>query len=312
MPYLDSKIDTDKHNKDCGNPVAKRLYIRDYDDKGKQRFVPWGLTCTTCGVVIPDEEKYQPSLTPTERKYAKDEETFNFIRGMKIRDKLQRLRRKHQGPITSKERGLKIRISNMGKFYERMSWQTRDSSESGPIKTVWDEKLVDQFLNLEPRPTRIELEQVFGSRRDKYRSDFELSLTVDRGWDHRGLVKDPDKPGWLKYDWKAYMELLLSEAEKRKELMRTAIKERGIEPVDASPNHVPWHNIRDVRMGKALLKMGKMLEEDGTIPHHEIYARLVKEISAGKEGSDADEMKSDIERLCPKEWKQPTIKSEIE
>jgi hypothetical protein len=311
MPYLDSKIDTDKHKKDCGNPVAKRLYIRDYDDKGKQRFVPWGLTCTSCGVVVPNEEKYQHSLTPTERKY-KDEETLNFFHGIKIRDKLHRLRRKHQGPITSKERGLRIRISNMGKFYNLMSRQTRDPSVSGPIKTVWDEKLVNQFLDLNPRPTLIELEHVFGSKRDKYRSDFELSLTVDRGWDRRGYVEDPDKPGWLKYDFKAYAKLLISEAERRKELMRIAIRQRDIEPIDLDSNHVPWHNIRDVRMGKIILKMGKMHEEDGTIPRHEICARMLSSLLEGKEGSDADEMKSDIERLCPPEWKSQTIKSVIE
>lgn len=179
--------------------------------------------------------------------------------------------------------------------------------------------MVDQFLNLKPRPTLLELEHVFGSKQDKYRSDFKLSVTLDCGWDRRGFVENPDKPGWLKYDWKAYVKLLNSEAESRKELMRIAIRQRGIEPVESSPNHLPWHNIcdvimgkSDVRMGKTLLKMGRILEEEGTVPRHEICARMVNDLSAGKEGSsDGDRMKSDIERLCPAEWKQKRIKSKI-
>lgn len=264
-------------------------------------------------MVVPNEEKYQPSLTPTEQKYAKDEETFTLFREIKIKDKLQRLRRKHEGPITSKERGLRIRIGNMGQFYEWGRRFTSDPSEIERIETVWDKKLVDQFLNVNPRPTLLELEHVFGSKQDKYRGDFEVSVTLDRGWRLRGFIENPDRPGYLKYDPKPYTKLLISEAEKRKELMRIAIRQRGIEPVDSSPNHVPWHNIRDVRMGKLLLKMGKMLEEDGMVPRHEICARMLSSLLEGKEGNDADRMKSDIERLCPPEWKQqPTIKSVIE
>ena len=62
MPYLDNKVE--KHKPKCANPVGKRLYIRDYDEEGKQRFVPWGLTCTTCGVIV--KEKFKPNLTPKE------------------------------------------------------------------------------------------------------------------------------------------------------------------------------------------------------------------------------------------------------
>lgn len=81
-------------------------------------------------MVIPDEEKYQRSLTPTELKYVENEELFNFIRGRKIADKLKRLQQKGQPSITSKERGLRIRISNMSKFYDRMSFHTNNPSES--------------------------------------------------------------------------------------------------------------------------------------------------------------------------------------
>ena len=64
MPYLDSKIERNKHTKACNNPVGKRLYIRDYNDKGKTCFVSCGLICTTCGVVIKRKlsTKFDPKI----------------------------------------------------------------------------------------------------------------------------------------------------------------------------------------------------------------------------------------------------------
>ena len=53
MPYLDSKI-SEKHKAGCKKPKAKRLYIRDYGDKGQQIFIPYGITCPSCKVVILD------------------------------------------------------------------------------------------------------------------------------------------------------------------------------------------------------------------------------------------------------------------
>ena len=87
MPYLDSKIEASKHKKNCINPVAKRLYIRDYDDRGKQRFISWGVTCTTCGVIV--KENYEPNLT-SER-------------------------------MSPKEAGLRTRIGLLKQFYELMA-----------------------------------------------------------------------------------------------------------------------------------------------------------------------------------------------
>ena len=345
MPYLDSKIDSNQHKKDCGNPVAKRLYIRDYDDEGKQRFVPWGLTCTSCGVVIPNEEKYQHNLSPKELEFVElekksdasgwtkmtdslrvsqgdkpksemsIEERLERERAERLANKLKRLQRKDKQPITDKERGLRMQIRNMWKFYTRMSNEIDDPSESKLIGTVWDEKLVDQFLNLNPRPAKLDLENVIGSKQDSDYAEFELSVRpgdgLRRGRRWWGYVQDPDKPGWIKYDWKAYMELLLSEAERRKELMRMEIKNHGIEPIDSSPDYIPWHNPYDVQLGKMILELGGLMEENRIVPSHEICIELVKKLVAGKEGDDADRMKSDIERLCPPEWKQATIKSVI-
>jgi len=64
MPYLNSKIE--KHNDGCKNPVAKRIYVRDYDDKGKQRFVSYGLTCPSCNIII--KEEYQRNPTAVQKK----------------------------------------------------------------------------------------------------------------------------------------------------------------------------------------------------------------------------------------------------
>lgn len=315
MPYLDSKIETNKHKKTCVNPVGKRLYIRDYDDNGKQRFVPWGLTCTSCGVVI-KEENYQPNLTPKELELVEDEKKLEAVgysktgsaedllkwkQAEKALNKLKRLQRKGQPPITAKEKGLRTVIENFGKFYQLSSYQSLDPI-SERIKTVWDEKLVEQFLNLNnpTRPTLKELEGVSGSRQDSYSSDFKLSVRggyrgVRRHW---GRVEDPDNPGYAKRDSTAYMELLISEAESRKKLMRAVIRERGVEPIDSSPDHIPFHNPDDVKLGKVLLKAGRLLEEAGTVPRHKICARLVKELS-DKVKVD----KTEIERLCPPEWR---------
>src|SRR6266540_349980 len=71
MPYLHSKIE--KHNDGCREPSAKRLYIRDNDDKGKQRFVSYGVICPSCGVLV--TEDYHPNPTAIQKqKYQFDKE----------------------------------------------------------------------------------------------------------------------------------------------------------------------------------------------------------------------------------------------
>jgi hypothetical protein len=249
MPYLDNKID--KHKPKCANPVGKRLYIRDYDNEGKQRFVPWGLTCTTCGVIV--KEKFKPNLTPkefeakeSERKrntkleetYAKTfekltgraysdpswEETLEWKRKRKIANKLERLQRKKLGPepISPEESGLRTRIRNLKDFYQMQShyWGHPDNKET--LDFGWDEKLVEQFLNLSPRPSTSELEGIFNG------PEFVIDIDSKRKFRTRGFVPDREKPGWLKYDKEAYIELLKSEAHKRQEIMQTIIKTRGI------------------------------------------------------------------------------------
>lgn len=56
MPYLDSKI-SEKHKAGCKKPKAKRLYIRDYDKEGgTQAFIPYGITCPSCKVIVLDQK----------------------------------------------------------------------------------------------------------------------------------------------------------------------------------------------------------------------------------------------------------------
>lgn len=66
MPYVDSLIPCESHKEDCPNPLARRLYIRDYDKNGKQRFVPYGVTCTKCGIIL--KQKYEHNLTDKQKE----------------------------------------------------------------------------------------------------------------------------------------------------------------------------------------------------------------------------------------------------
>ena len=248
MPYLDSKID--KHYKNCINPVGKRLYIRDYDDKGKQTYVPWGLTCTSCGVVVKEKQKYQRGLTPKQLRkmeLEKELEGSNYAKTMekltgrpynsqdhleraqqrKIRHKLERVKRRKlrngQEPITPFEAGLRRRVKDLKHFYEFASWYA--DGDNKEIKDIWNQNLVEQFLYVSPRPTISELKKVyylFGP--DGNAST--IAVDLQSKFRYVGFVPNPERPGWMKRDKDAYIELLKSEAKKRMELMQQIIKSR--------------------------------------------------------------------------------------
>jgi hypothetical protein len=181
MTNLDSEIKGSKHKRNCINPVAKRLYIRDYDDKGKQRFVSWGMTCITCGVIVKDN--YEPNLMP-ER-------------------------------MAPKEAGLRDKIGLQKQFYELMALHW------GDLNIAWDDELVEQFLDVVPRPTIKELAEVFQP------SWSNVNVDSQKWRRYRRFIDDPDKQGWLKSDRKKYKGLLESEALKRQEMMRDIIKSRA-------------------------------------------------------------------------------------
>jgi len=199
MPYLDSKID--KHYKNCDNPVGKRLYIRDYDDKGKQKFVSWGLTCTTCGVVV--KEKYERNLTKVERRYH-DKETLEWSRKRKIEHKLFRLKRRKGGPdsVTYREEKLRKRLTGMGIF-------CKDMFQKGHSGIPWDDELAEQFLNT--YPAYWQLKQVLepaGSIMAVLRADI-----------YKGGPKL-----WEKYMPVEFKKLLTQEIHWRQNIMRDHIK----------------------------------------------------------------------------------------
>lgn len=247
MPYLDSMIE--KHIENCGNPIGKRLYIRGYDDKGKQRFISWGLTCTTCGVVI--KQKYEhttlkqlkareldrklehyPNYSMAVAKFRGPswQEQAEIEQKEKIAQKLKRLERKKHGPITPTESGLRRRIRNLKQFYTWASpnlfGRLSDISDNKrkSIEIVWDDNLVEQFLNLNPRPTMTELKEVFVP------PDFIIKVgSAKHRRKYAGYVpisENEQKKRVLRMDKYAYIEILKSEANKRIEMMREIIQKR--------------------------------------------------------------------------------------
>jgi hypothetical protein len=214
MPYLNSKLEPSKHKKNCVNPVAKRLYIRDYDYKGNQKFVSWGLTCTTCGIVI--KQNYEHNFTKGKRITYHDKGPLEFDRERKFQNKIEGLKQKKPRPdrMSPTESGLRKRIGRLKQFYELMSLHW------GDLDIAWEDELVEDFLNVSPRPTIKELQEIFQPTWSK------VNIGSRRWRKYIGYVDDPDKQGWLKYDREKYKDLLESEAHKRQDMMRQIIKSR--------------------------------------------------------------------------------------
>jgi hypothetical protein len=55
----------------------------------------------------------------------------------------------------------------------------------------------------------------------------KIGLTSQNQHRRRGYIPDPQKPGWLKYDRKKYIETLQWEARKRQKLMQQLIDMRS-------------------------------------------------------------------------------------
>ena len=162
------------------------------------------------------------------------EEKFEGRQKRSLTRKLARLRRLQSGPIKPKENGLRKKIRHLKRFYKSVgdhiiypSWPDADEKRE-LIQNIWNEDLVEQFLNLNPRPTIIELGNLIDP------TYFEVY--PGPGWRRwAGLVPDPEKPGWVKHDPKTYVGLLISETEKRKNMMRDVIICHGLTPIESSP-----------------------------------------------------------------------------
>jgi hypothetical protein len=98
-----------------------------------------------------------------------------------------------QEAITDRERGLRVRIKHFPRLYEADTWHWRWPGEDWSID--WPAGLCEEFLNLEPRPTIEELKQVV------YSSPLGRHNNCSDFFKRRGYIPDPDKPGYLKYDY---------------------------------------------------------------------------------------------------------------
>ena len=87
----------------------------------------------------------------------------------------------------------------------------------------WPGELTEKFLNLNQRPTITELGRVAEPPGLVIRP-----LTSQNQYIRRGLVPDPEKPGWLKYDKEAYIKILKQEAQKRRQAMLQIIETRHL------------------------------------------------------------------------------------
>ena len=241
MPYLDHQIELNKHKKNCVNPVGKRLYIRDYDEEGKQRFTPWGLTCTNCDVVIKEKIDHNfLSIAQKEDRKFLSEECYERNQRYKVIEKLQRIKRRGLGtdPISPKENGFRKRIKGYNRLYSDM--------DSDKLRNLirWNPNVVEEFLYMTPRPTIQELKKViYSSPIGRYNNGSDIHRM-------RRAIPDSDRPGYLKYDISPWIpdpnnpektiyncdpdfisdhdKAIIQEAQIRRKLMEDMLKKRGI------------------------------------------------------------------------------------
>ena len=121
--------------------------------------------------------------------------------------------------ISPKENGLRRRIKGYKQLYKYADFWWNDNS----IADCWSDELTEKFLNLNPPPTITELERVAEPPGPVLRP-----LTSQNQYKDRGLVPDPKKPGWLKYDKEKYIEILKHEAQKRQQVMQQIIEARHL------------------------------------------------------------------------------------
>lgn len=241
MPYL--SLSLDKHDKNCPDPFnVKRLYIRDYDNKDIQTFVPYALTCLSCDKIV--KVKFEHRLTKREKRlerwhsnYSKEqiERAKEYALNRKVKRRIRKLERKLLGEerISPEENGLRRRIKGYNNLYSGY-----ECSDKVKELINWDMNQCQRFLDV--RPTVIELCRViYSSPLHRYNNGSDLRK-------FRGYIPDPDKEGWFKYDksqlipdpnrpgkmkWNddknfvsEYEKLIIKEAELRKKLMNDIIE----------------------------------------------------------------------------------------
>jgi hypothetical protein len=121
--------------------------------------------------------------------------------------------------ISPEENGLRRRIKGFKQLYKNAGFYWGDSS----IADCWSDERTEKFLDLNSPPTITELGRVAEPPGLVIRP-----LTSQNQYIRRGLVPDPEKPGWLKYDKEAYIKILKQEARKRQQMMHQIIETRHL------------------------------------------------------------------------------------
>jgi hypothetical protein len=136
---------------------------------------------------------------------------------------------------------LRRRINGFRELYEGDTSHYRGTDHKWSID--WPYDLSEKFLNIKPKPTIKELKQViycslvgrYNNGSDVYRSRNKIADPDKPGWlkyDYSHWVSDPDNPGKLKYDDSLgpseYQKLLEQEAKKRLDIMIEIMNSRGV------------------------------------------------------------------------------------
>lgn len=143
------------------------------------------------------------------------------------------------GKISPKERGLRRRIEGYNRLYYSHIYEDK-------LRNLirWNPDVVKKFLTMQPRATVEELVKVVcSSPLGRYNNGSDKLRC-------RGLIPDPDRPGYLKYDTSTWIpdpnnpdkikwnfdpdfvsdheKAIIQEAQIRRKLMEDMLKERGI------------------------------------------------------------------------------------
>ena len=118
------------------------------------------------------------------------------------------------GNISGKEKSLRARIRGMKHLYAYIHF-----IYGGDY--CWNEYLVEEFLNLDPRPSTADLKSII------HPQGLILGINSRNKYSRKGYVPDPQKPGYMKYDEEEYLKIANKEAQIRLEIMKQIIKERS-------------------------------------------------------------------------------------
>jgi hypothetical protein len=178
VPRLDSQIPLESHKPDCPNPTAKRLGIRDYDERGNQKWTAWGLICENCGVVIKQPYKHNPTKKQRDKRMSMPKLPFKILNedaatrttNQKLSKeeidsrhrkflKERKIRQMKQKEAASAQMGrLEKKARNKVKALNTIYKNDRLHCPGLKGRIIWDEKLVERFLAI--RPTYEEMVEV--------------------------------------------------------------------------------------------------------------------------------------------------------